>query len=124
MTFQPGQSGNPGGRPSVKPWRDALMRAIKRRESDDPKALEKLADKLLRAVDNMDITAIRELADRLDGKVPQAIGGTGDLPPIALQAIQRTIVDPKIVDVTPVKVIEKPKRANKSLTQSPTESKT
>ena len=70
------------------------------------------------------VTASNSLLDRGWGKAPVAIGGTNDLPAIALQAIQRTIVDPKIVDVTPVKVIDKPKRANKSLTQSPTESKT
>ena len=69
------------------------------------------------------VTASNSLLDRGWGKAPVAIGGTNDLPAIALQAIQRTIVDPKVIEHAPA-VIEKPKRANKSLTQSPTESKT
>ena len=69
------------------------------------------------------VAATNSLLDRGWGKAPVAIGGTNDLPAIALQAIQRTIVDPKVIEHVPA-VIEKPKRANKSLTQSPTESKT
>lgn len=83
MAWQPGQSGNPGGAPKrAKIWREAINRAIKRREQDDPQALEKLADKLLAAVDAGDIAAIKELGDRVDGKVAQAIGGDDELGPI------------------------------------------
>jgi hypothetical protein len=78
MTWQPGQSGNPKGQPKrTKLWREALDRAIKRREHDDPLALEKLADKVLAAVDAGDVSAMRELGDRLDGKVPQALEHAG-----------------------------------------------
>ena len=63
------------------------------------------------------VTASNSLLDRGWGKAPVAIGGTNDLPAIALQAIQRTIVDPKVIEHVPA-VIEKPKRTNKSLTQS------
>ncbi len=79
MTFAPGQSGNPGGRPKRdKLWRDAIIRAVKRRERDDPQALEKLADKLILQVEGGDIPAIKEFGDRLDGKVAQAIIGGDD----------------------------------------------
>jgi hypothetical protein len=76
MAWEPGQSGNPGGRPlRDKIWREAIDRAIKRREQDDPQALEKLADSLLRKVAEGDVSAIKEFGDRLDGKVTQTIGG-------------------------------------------------
>ena len=83
MAWQQGQSGNPNGAPKrAKIWRDAINRAIKRREQDDPQALEKLADKLLVAVDAGDVSAIKEFGDRIDGKVAQAIGGDDELGPI------------------------------------------
>lgn len=83
MAWQPGQSGNPSGAPRrAKIWREAINRAIKRREQEDPQALEKLADKLLAAVDAGDIAAIKEFGDRVDGKVAQAIGGDDELGPI------------------------------------------
>lgn len=62
-----------------KIWTDALNRAIKRREEEDPRALEKLADKLLRKVDDGDVAAIRELGDRLQGKSLQEIEHKGDV---------------------------------------------
>ena len=86
MPFAPGQSGNPGGRPKrAKIWREAIERAIKRREQADPQALEKLADKLLAQVEAGDVAAMKEFADRVDGKVPQGIvGGDEDHGPIQL----------------------------------------
>lgn len=96
MPWQPGQSGNPEGSKKRKIWRDAIDRAIKRREQDDPLALEKLADKLLGAVADGDVGAMKELGDRMDGKVAQAIiGGDEDDPTVKVQAIVRRIVDPK-----------------------------
>jgi hypothetical protein len=99
MPWEPGQSGNPAGPPpgpkKNKIWREALERAIKRREHDDPQALEKLADSLLCKVSEGDVGAIKELGDRLDGKVTQTHGGDDDAPPIAvLQRIERVIVKP------------------------------
>lgn len=83
MAWQQGQSGNPNGAPKrAKIWRDAINRAIKRREQEDPQALEKLADKLLKAIDAGDIGAMKEFGDRIDGKVAQAIGGDDELGPI------------------------------------------
>ncbi len=97
MPWQPGQSGNPNGPPkSAKIWKDAINRAIKRREERDPLALEKLADTLLAKVAEGDVSAIKEFGDRVDGKVPQGVGGTDELPPLRaeLTEIRRTIVDP------------------------------
>ena len=42
-----------------------------------------------------DVPSIKELADRLDGKVPQGIGGDDEMDPIkVLQRIERVIVYP------------------------------
>jgi hypothetical protein len=84
MAWQPGQSGNPNGAPKrAKLWKDAIIRAIKRREEADPQALEKLADKLIAQVELGDVGAIKEFGDRVDGKVAQAlIGGDDDDAPI------------------------------------------
>jgi molecular chaperone GrpE (heat shock protein) len=88
MAWQPGQSGNPNGAPKrAKLWRDAINRAIKRREETDPQALEKLADKLLSAVDTGDVSAMKEFGDRVDGKVPQAIVGDDDQDPVTVRQI-------------------------------------
>ena len=82
MTWQPGQSGNPEGGKRVKIWRDAINRAIKRREERDPLAMEKLADKLIAGVEAGDIAAIKEFGDRVDGKVAQPQGGDEELGPV------------------------------------------
>lgn len=52
-----------------KPWRDALDRAIKQ---DDGKRLRGAAEKLLDAADAGEPWAVKELADRLDGKAAQS----------------------------------------------------
>lgn len=99
MPFAPGQSGNPGGRPKrAKLWQDAIIRAIKRREQDDPQALEKLADKLLAKVEEGDVPAIKEFGDRIDGKVPQAIIGDDDEAPIRVTRIELVAADVNTTD--------------------------
>jgi hypothetical protein len=84
MPWQPGQSGNPGGRPKEKPFRDALRMealALARGEKADHPAgsLRANAQALLL---KGDVAAIREIADRLDGRVPQAIVGDDEFDPI------------------------------------------
>jgi hypothetical protein len=79
VTWKPGESGNPRGPALNKPWKDAIARAIKRREEKDPLALEKLADKLLREAAQGDITALKELGDRLDGKPKQETEHSGGI---------------------------------------------
>lgn len=97
MPFAPGQSGNPAGRPKrAKLWQEAIQRAIKRREQEDPQALEKLADKLLSKVNEGDVAAMKEFGDRMDGKVPQGIiGGDEDDPAV------RTFTTIELVGVRP-----------------------
>lgn len=96
MPYQPGQSGNPSGKSKEpKIWKDALSRALKRREHEDPLALEKLADKLLAKVDQGDIIAMKELGDRLDGKVPQTLGQSDEHASLFPSDINVNLVDPK-----------------------------
>jgi hypothetical protein len=88
MTWQPGQSGNPNGAPKrAKLWKDAIIRAIKRREETDPQALEKLADKLIAQVELGDVGAIKEFGDRVDGRVAQAIIGDDSEDPVSVRNI-------------------------------------
>jgi len=101
MSFQPGQSGNPGGRPKAKPFKDALLIEALAAERGDaceakPGSLRWNARQLLM---QGDVQSIRELADRLDGKVAQAVVGDSESDPINIvQRIERVIVDANITD--------------------------
>lgn len=92
--------GNPTsrGQQRDKPFRDALRLAISESE-DNPRKLRRLAEKLYDTAAEGDVGAIKEIADRLDGKVPQGIGGDDELDPIKVIArIERLIVDPSNPD--------------------------
>ena len=71
--------------PSVGPnsdklWRQAIMRAVSRLSKDGKtKHLDILAHRLIRAGADGDVSALREIGDRLDGKPTQGI----DLAPTA-----------------------------------------
>ena len=75
-TWVKGQSGNPLGRRQEKPFRDALRIEIAA-AGGDLKKLREIAKRLIsiacEAEDHIAIQAIKELADRLDGRVPQAV---------------------------------------------------
>ncbi len=64
-----------------KPFRDALLLAISDAEAsaNPQRSLRKLAERLLDKAADGDMNALKEIADRVDGKVPQAIEG-GDEP--------------------------------------------
>ena len=64
-----------------KPFRDALRLEIADAEGDSRK-LRKVASALLAAASEGDVAAIKELADRLDGKVAQAVVGDDEHGPI------------------------------------------
>ena len=99
--FQAGQSGNPGGRSrKEKLYRDALLLAIKRVHEADPKKRQKLhiiAEKHVEAAIEGKQDAINALADRLDGKVPQALIGSDDPDdaPLTVQHVQLVPIVPK-----------------------------
>jgi hypothetical protein len=73
-----GRSGTNKGKD--KPFRDALRMEIAALGEDDPKALRGLARNLLAIASGADgLQAIREIADRLDGKPAQAVEMSGNL---------------------------------------------
>lgn len=77
MPFQPGNK----LAVKSKPFRDALRVEIAA-AGEDHKALRDVAAKLLDMAREGDMQAIKELADRVDGKVPQALVGDDDEPAI------------------------------------------
>lgn len=96
MTFEPGKSGNPAGF-NGKPFRDALRAEIAD-AGDDFKALRRIARNLIKQAQKDEtaaLPAINTVADRLDGKVPQAVIGGGETDP-AIQHKHEVLV--KIVD--------------------------
>jgi hypothetical protein len=72
----------------AKRWSDAIDRALeKRSKGDGIKALDELAEKFLNEVEAAGITGYKELADRLDGKPPQAIVGA-DGGPVVVEIVR------------------------------------
>ena len=71
------------GRKQEKPFRDALMLAIKEAETaaNSTRKLRVIAERLLDEAAMGNVQALKEVADRLDGKVPQGIeNGSPDEP--------------------------------------------
>jgi hypothetical protein len=64
----------PGSKNKDKPFRDALRMAIAASE-DNPRTLRRLAETLYDRALEGDVQAIKEIGDRLDGKVAQSIVG-------------------------------------------------
>lgn len=100
MPFQSGQSGNPGGRPKrAKLFTQSLLVALKKTDADNVEAVQRIADKLVALAESGDVQAIKEIADRVDGKPPQAIVGDNESDPVSLiHRIERVIVHPSNPD--------------------------
>jgi len=91
------------GRPLGAENKNKRFKAALTRYADaDPKRLDDLAEKLWAQAMSGDVPAMKEIADRLDGKVPQAIVGDEEHGPIKVEQIQRVIVDPRNTDSTGV----------------------
>lgn len=75
MPFAPGQSGNPGGRQKDKPFQDALRVEAKLAEEGEPCFALKgsLRWNARQLLEQGDVQAIREIADRLDGRPAQSV---------------------------------------------------
>ncbi|MBB3411224.1 hypothetical protein FHT87_005177 [Rhizobium sp. BK316] len=77
MTFEAGKSGNPGGRPKSKPFKEALLMEALSAERGDKCVAKKgsLRWNARQLLEKGEVSAIKEIADRLDGKVTQGISG-------------------------------------------------
>lgn len=90
------------GPKSDKEWADAVRKAVHDlRDGDEGdgvvkkvRALNLLARNLVTAALDGDMTAMKEIGDRLDGKPKQAIANDDD-EPFRIALIERVIVDPK-----------------------------
>ena len=81
-----------GQQDSERPFRDAVRRAI---AQDDGKRLRGAAEKLLDLAEAGEAWAVKELADRVDGKAKQQTELSGpDGGPLQFEKILREIVDP------------------------------
>ena len=81
MAFQPGKSGNPGGRAKERAFADALRMELAA-AGEDNKALRAIARNLISLAQKEDekaLPAINAIADRLDGKPAQAVEMSGGI---------------------------------------------
>lgn len=85
-----------GGRPpKEKSFANMLNIAIKEATESGGTKLRAVADALIEKAVAGDIPAIKEIADRLDGKVAQSIIGDDESDPISLvHVIERRLVRP------------------------------
>lgn len=83
-----------GGRPpKEKSFANMLNIAIKEAHDEGRDKLRAVADALVAKAIAGDVPAMKEIADRLDGKVPQALVGDDDADPINFVGrIERAIV--------------------------------
>ena len=93
---------NPRGQQRDKPFRDALRMEIAD-AGEDHKALRRVARALLKAAEAGKIDAIREVGDRMDGKVAQALVGDDRSGPIMIVTGVVRHTDLKVFDHQPDK---------------------
>lgn len=70
-----GTIGNTNGNKNNRLWADTIRRAV---VQADGVRLRRIAEALLDKAAEGDIAAIKEMGDRLDGKVTQVIAGPGE----------------------------------------------
>lgn len=82
MAFVPGVAANPTGKNGTQKrrWKSALERALAREGGDSgiDGGLNRIADAVVAAAIAGDKDAWREIGDRCDGKVPQAVQHQGE----------------------------------------------
>lgn len=88
-----------GRPPKEKSFANMLRIAINEAHEDGNNKLRAVAEALVNKAITGDVQAIREIADRIDGKVPQGIVGDDEADPINIvQRIERVIVDANITN--------------------------
>jgi hypothetical protein len=99
MPFETGnQESKKADHRRAKLFRDAILVELKKTD-DDVERMQLIAAKLVEQAMEGNVQAIREIADRVDGKVPQAVVGDDEHDPLRMVTeIRRTIVYPKNPD--------------------------
>ncbi len=88
-------AGNANSGRREKPFLEALRMELAS-DGPDHKKLRILARRLIERAEEGEGWALKEFADRIDGKVPQAVVGDSEQDPINMvHRIVREIVDPK-----------------------------
>jgi hypothetical protein len=84
-----------GRPPKEKSFANMLNIAIKEANEQGITKLREVADALVAKAISGDVPAIKEIAERLDGKVPQAvIGGDEDDAPVKFALVELVAVQP------------------------------
>jgi len=94
MPFQPGnleQKKADQRRPRIVA--QAIISALKETDSDNIPKLQRLGRALVAKALEGDVAAMKEVADRVDGKVPVQVQGDPDNP-LIIERVMREIVDP------------------------------
>ena len=87
----------------AKVWSEAIKRALDRRtarRADGILEIDALADTLLDECAQGEMIALKELGDRLEGKVAQGVIHSGDDEggPVRVERIERVIVNADVTD--------------------------
>jgi hypothetical protein len=93
MPFEPGNQ--EAKKANHRKPRIITQKLIARLQDSDGAALDRVIAALLTKAQEGDVPAIREVMDRVEGKVAQAIENGEDGPLELLHRIERVIVDPK-----------------------------
>ena len=96
--------GNQNGAKTKKPWAEALERALEAHKPVEQRArLAALAESIVAKAMDGDVTALKEIGDRLDGKPKQQTEITGlDDGAIMIGKVERVIIDKRdVIDNTP-----------------------
>lgn len=88
MATSGGQPGNNNAAKN-KYWSDALRKHI----TQNPQDLVEAAQAIFNKAKEGDVTAIREIGDRLEGKPAQMITGDSDNPLTLINRIERVLID-------------------------------
>lgn len=101
MKFQPGQSGNPGGKTKLRILTEDLRKVV----AQNPDRVRKISEHVLTEAENGDLAYIQFLYDRLDGKAAQTVDINNTVtvsPSERLSALLRR--GGNIVDVEPLQL--------------------
>ena len=82
--FQPGQSGNPGGRPSGQSLTARIRKALDTPDESDPSKTvgDSIIEAMIREARGGDVQAFRTLIERVDGKVAERLEMASAGPPL------------------------------------------